>query len=620
MTKTPPVIALTMLTWALLAPANTLAQAPGGGGEGRGRGQGQAAQQQRAPQVVSKSVRPSGSSLGKIRVGASSEDIWFGWTVAIPTTEFPALTFSEAAEKADALALASVQGSDQQNVSPEIPKKLSYHLKPGERQAVALRLRELNLNMPIYAVESIPSDESSRRQMFEFAKELGVQTIVSSPAPGLLADLDKLATEFEINIAVRNGARSQTPDYWNPKGVMSAIQGRGKRIGVAADTGNWMLEGIKPVDGLATVKDRLIVAFAGDRNSLGAGGHDVTLGSGAGNLPQFFLGAFEAGLKPLALVVHSTGVGDAYADMQRSLDGFENAMLPAMAARVRQVVDLPQGAIRGGDRLDSEMRAQIDAAAPRQAIVKPKKPRKLLVVDLQMYSGHGTIPHGNLMLELMAKYTNAFEATFSNDLSNLKYPKIKEFDAVFLNNVCGMVFPDAQVREGILRFVREGGGIGGNHAVTYANMNWPEFADMMGGWAGAHRVEKKTLKLDDAKSPLTAMFGGQGLEHTDEFYHFPDYAPYSRDNLHVLMSIDVEKSDMATAGHMCTECTRKDHDYGVAWIRSYGQGRVYVTPLGHTPILYTAPAWTKHMLAAVQFILGDLEADTTPSAKLAARQ
>jgi type 1 glutamine amidotransferase len=58
----------------------------------------------------------------------------------------------------------------------------------------------------------------------------------------------------------------------------------------------------------------------------------------------------------------------------------------------------------------------------------------------------------------------------------------------------------------------------------------------------------------------------------------------------------------------------------VAWIRSYGQGRVYVTPLGHTPILYTAPVWTKHMLAAVQFILGDLDADTTPSAKLAARQ
>lgn len=66
------------------------------------------------------------------------------------------------------------------------------------------------------------------------------------------------------------------------------------------------------------------------------------------------------------------------------------------------------------------------------------------------------------MLELMGKYTGAFQPTFSNDLSNLKYPKIKEFDAVYLNNVCGMIFPDQEVRDGILRFVREGGGMGGS--------------------------------------------------------------------------------------------------------------------------------------------------------------
>ena len=61
------------------------------------------------------------------------------------------------------------------------------------------------------------------------------------------------------------------------------------------------------------------------------------------------------------------------------------------------------------------MRAEIDAAIPRQATVTPKKARKLLVTDIQMYSGHSTIPHGNHMLELMAKYTGAFEPTFSND-------------------------------------------------------------------------------------------------------------------------------------------------------------------------------------------------------------
>ena len=49
------------------------------------------------------------------------------------------------------------------------------------------------------------------------------------------------------------------------------------------------------------------------------------------------------------------------------------------------------------------MRAEIDAAIPRQPTAKPARPRKLLVTDIQMYSGHSTIPHGNYMIELMAK-------------------------------------------------------------------------------------------------------------------------------------------------------------------------------------------------------------------------
>jgi type 1 glutamine amidotransferase len=83
-----------------------------------------------------------------------------------------------------------------------------------------------------------------------------------------------------------------------------------------------------------------------------------------------------------------------------------------------------------------------------------------------------------------------------------------------------------------------------------------------------------------------------------------------------LLSIDVEKSDRATDNRFCAQCTRPDQDYGLAWIRTYGKGRAYFTPLGHTPIFYTDRRWTEHLLAALQYILGDLDADATPSAKL----
>jgi type 1 glutamine amidotransferase/sugar phosphate isomerase/epimerase len=590
--------------------APTGAGAGQGAGEGQGRGQGGRGAAPQAPAVPSISQRPAGSSLGAIRVGAADNNQWFGWRVAMPAAAIKGLTFSDALAKSDLLSVTSVEVSAAQIVSPEIPKKFDARLQTGERNAINYRLRELNQQILAYTPDALAADETARRSVFELAKALNIPTIIVGADTSSLAGLDKLAEEFGVNVAIE----SKT----DPKAALAALEGRSRRIGIAADLGGWLQAGIKPVDGLAAVKDRLLIVKAGDRSALGAKGRAVALGDGAGGLGDFFLAAYKGGITPLSIVVESSGTTEA--DMLKNLNGFERVMWPAMAARVNQMLETPAGKIRGPDLLAADMRQKIDAATPRQAIVKPAKPRKLLVTDIQMYSGHSTIPHGNRLIEQMAKYTGAFEPTFSNDLSLLKYPKIKEFDAIYFNNVCGMVHNDPEVREGILRFVREGGGIGGHHAVTFANNNWPEFAEMMGGWAGAHHTEKQVIKIDDPNSPLTKSFGSASFEHTDEFYQFPPSSPYSREKQHILLSIDVEKSDRATANRFCAQCTRPDQDYGLAWIRTYGKGRTYFTPLGHTEIFYTDQRWTQHLLAAIQYILGDLDADATPSAKLPGRK
>jgi type 1 glutamine amidotransferase/sugar phosphate isomerase/epimerase len=594
-----------------IPPTGGGAGAGRGAGDGQGRGQsGRGAGQQQAPPVPSISQRPTGASLGTIRVGAADNNQWFGWRVGMPATAIKGLTLSDVLAKSDLMSVTSVEASSTQIVSPEIPKKLDVRLQTGERNAINYRLRELNQQILAYSPETLGTDDASRRNLFEFAKALNAATIVVPSDTAGLADLDKLAEEFSINLAIESKG--------DPKPAIAALEGRSKRVGIAANLGGWMQTGIKPVDGLAAVKDRLLLVRAADRSALGPKGRPVVLGEGVGDLGNFFLAAFKAGIKPLSIVVESSGTTEA--DMLKNLNGFEKVMWPAMAERVSQMLETPAGKIRGPDLLNAEMRAKIDAATPRQAIVKPAKPRKLLVTDIQMYSGHSTIPHGNFLLEQMARYTGAFEPTFSNDLSLLRYPKIKEFDAIYFNNVCGMVHNDPEVREGILRFIREGGGIGGHHAVTFANNNWPEFAEMMGGWAGAHHTEKQIIKIDDPNSPLTKSFGSASFEHTDEFYQFPPSSPYSREKQHVLLSIDVEKSDRATGNRFCAQCTRPDQDYGLAWIKTYGKGRTYFTPLGHTEIFYTDQRWTQHLLAAIQYILGDLDADATPSAKLAGRK
>ena len=538
-------------------------------------------------------------------MGAPDNNMWFGWRVATPTASLKGMTFSDALAKADVWPVASVEASSTQITSFEVPKPLDQRLQANERAAVVYRLREIAESIMAYRVDNIGPDAAMRRRVFEFAKAINAPLIITSADAANPAELDKLAEEFEINVALESKG--------DPKAVMATLEGRGKRMGVSAHLGGWAQAGIKAIDGLAVVKDKLLHITAADRSALNARARVVALGDGAAGLGEFFLAAYRAGLKPLSITVESTGATEA--DMVKNLNAFERVMWPAMSARVNDMLKTPAGQIRGGDRLDAAMRAEIDAAIPRQAPAKPARPRKLLVTDIQMYSGHSTIPHGNYMIELMAKYTGAFEATFSNDQELLKYPKIKEFDAVFFNNVCGMVHNDPEVREGILRFVREGGGLGGNHAVTYANLNWPEFADMMGGWAGQHRVEEQVLKIDDPASPLMKPFGSEPFTHTDEFYIFPPYSPYSREKQRVLMSIDVEKSDRGFGGRFSELSTRPDQDYGVAWVKGYGKGRTYFTPLGHTTIMYTDKRWTGHLLAAIQYLLGDISTDETPSAK-----
>ncbi len=589
-----------------------------------------------APLPTSKSVRES----PHIR---SSVDGLLGWRVGTSATVFRSLSFSESAALTDALGLASIEGSSSQKVSPQLDKNLDFHLSPAEIATVKTRLAELRLKMPAYRVDAIPSDEASARKLFAFAKELGAESIVTSAVPSSLSTIDKLATESGVNVAIASSD--------DPKALMSAIGSLGPRIGVSADLAQWIEHGIRPVEGLAQIKDRLMVVRLRDRSNLGPNGRDVRLGTGVAGLRQFLLQIAQqapppqeqpdkcvncsrpySGIKPLFIAldldpwqIMNAGVpqagtsGDTFAYLWKAAEDFEDVVRPAMGYRVE--LDARLIPITPTDRIPADVKANIVAALPK-ALATPKKHRKLLIVDVAPAGAyyHDTAAHANFAIAKMAASTGAFEAVFSNDLNNLKYPKILDFDAVFMNSGDGPVFADPDVLNGLIRFVREGGGLAGLHGASYASMDIPEFGELIGAQSGPHHVEKATLKIDDpnspltkqfASSPLTADLGGKGFVYTDEFYHFLPTGPYSREKLHVLISIDADKSDLSN-WHI-----RPDRDYGLVWIKSDGAGRVFNCAMGHTPTLFETPALSQMMLNAIQFVLGDLPADTTPSAILA---
>jgi type 1 glutamine amidotransferase len=143
---------------------------------------------------------------------------------------------------------------------------------------------------------------------------------------------------------------------------------------------------------------------------------------------------------------------------------------------------------------------------------------------------------------------------------------------------------------------------------------WPEFNKMIGGFFKFHWVDPQeiTYKIDDPNSPLTAMFKGAPLVVHDETYTF-GMDTFSRTNLHVLTSIDYSK--MSDTDKAKEDWPRTDHDYALSWIRREGNGRVFYMAHGHAERNYAVKPLLEHLLAGMQYAVGDLKADDSPSAK-----
>jgi type 1 glutamine amidotransferase len=268
--------------------------------------------------------------------------------------------------------------------------------------------------------------------------------------------------------------------------------------------------------------------------------------------------------------------------------------------------------VRKRREVTPEERAKIEAALPAKALAVPRKPRRLLVYDRNVgYGGHASIPYANLAMQLIGEKTGSFAATLSSDPAALEPASLQQFDAVYLNNTVGDIFPTPELRAAFAAFIANGGGLVGNHGTSVASPAWSEFGEILGAKGASHREadEKVIISVEDPAHPITRIFEGKSFEFSDEIFRIQ--APYSRDKVRVLLSVDPIASDMRQ-GRCFGQCFRDDNDYAIAWIRQHGKGRVFYTTLGHNPHVFWEPRMLEMFLAGVQYALGDLQADATP--------
>jgi type 1 glutamine amidotransferase len=255
----------------------------------------------------------------------------------------------------------------------------------------------------------------------------------------------------------------------------------------------------------------------------------------------------------------------------------------------------------------------IEAACPDSAPAKAGKPRKVLVWGHTWT--HQPNPYAEKALEILGRKTGAFQVVVSDNPRLLLGDRLPQFDALVMNNIhehepflpenfaqrteeqktAAQKFDDA-VKQSILDYVKSGKGLVGIHAATAAFQNWPEYGEMLGGYYGGHIYQDVVIKVDESLHPVNACFRGKPWRINDEIYIFRK--PYSRERLHVLLSLDLDQ--------MADPEKRSDKDYAVSWINRYGEGRVFYTTLGHAAETYWNPLFLRHLLAGIQFAISDL--------------
>lgn len=277
----------------------------------------------------------------------------------------------------------------------------------------------------------------------------------------------------------------------------------------------------------------------------------------------------------------------------------------------------PAPAVRDGAQVSANLVDKITAALPESAPAKPKQPRKLLIFSRTAGFRHDSIPVGTKAITMMGDKTGAYTATHSEDPSMFEPDKLNTFDAVLMLNTtlnCLQIKGDSQreelLKKSLVDFVAGGKGLMGIHAATDTYHDWKEYKAMMGGTFDGHPWHQKVpVKNLEPSNVLNAAFGGKGFEINDEIYQFSKDTASPKDRKFLLV-LDVEHMPSAVRGNR-----KKDGPYPISWASTYGKGRTFYCSLGHRQEIYWNPAILKHYLAGLQYVLGDLEADATPTSK-----
>ena len=224
-----------------------------------------------------------------------------------------------------------------------------------------------------------------------------------------------------------------------------------------------------------------------------------------------------------------------------------------------------------------------------------RPPGRVLYFTYSAGYRHEVIPLSKAILTQLGNNSGAFEVTATEDTSEFSTENLKSYAAVMFYTT-GELPMSASEKTALLDFVRSGRGFLGVHSATDTFYTWPDYLDLIGGYFNGHPWHQTvTIEVADPSDPLVA-FLGHSLQVEDEIYQVSDF---DYRGSHVLLRLDPGSVDLSKPG-----VHQRFYGWPLAWTRSYGEGRVFYTALGHEASVWQDARYQRMLTNAILWSMG----------------
>ena len=189
-------------------------------------------------------------------------DPWKGLKIGVATYTFREWPIEQTIK---GLQLAGAKYISVKNVKNHID--ISHSTE--DRKARAKMFRDGGMEILSVGNVSLRGSDEDIRKGFEYARDVGVTTMVCAPRIDAMPLLDKLVKEFDIKLAIHNHGPEDKGFFPSPYDVMTAVAKFDKRIGLCIDVGHTARAGVDPAESIIKCKERLYDVHLKDISALG---------------------------------------------------------------------------------------------------------------------------------------------------------------------------------------------------------------------------------------------------------------------------------------------------------------------------------------------------------------